>query len=137
MTTQQIKTLNGYNPHELAEVVDIIKADFSQAHLAFSVSTNWVDGPRSISRVKSMEWGGQNYDRDFTLVIDEPEEIGGTNLGPNPQEVLLAAFNSCVLATFTEFCTVEGIRLDRVTIDSRGILDLRGFFDLDANISPG
>ncbi len=137
MTTQQVQTLNGFNPSELAEIADLVAADAKQAQLSFYVSTNWVDGPRSISRIKSMKWAGQNYDRDFTVVIDEPEEIGGTNLGPNPQEMLLSALNSCILATFAEFCTVEGIRLEKLTIESSGHLDLRGFFGLDTSISPG
>ena len=137
MQTQEIQTLNGYDPNELKEVAGAIAADASQGKLTFQVSTTWVDGPRSISRVKSLEWGGQTYDRDFTLVIDEPEELGGTNLGPNPQEMLLSALNSCILATFTEFCTVEGIRLEKVAINSSGHLDLRGFFGLDASVSPG
>jgi uncharacterized OsmC-like protein len=137
MTNQQVQTLNGFSPNELTELADVIATDVNQAQIKFQVSTQWVDGPRSISRVQSMEWGGQTYERDFSLIIDEPEEVGGTNLGPNPQEVLLSAFNSCVLATFAEFCTIEGIRLENVTINSSGNLDLRGFFGLDKNITPG
>ncbi|KAI9129827.1 OsmC family protein (plasmid) [Acaryochloris sp. CCMEE 5410] len=137
MNTQQLQTLNGYDPNELKGIADAVASDPKQANITFQVSTAWVDGPRSISRVKSYEWGNETYDRDFTLVIDEPEEVGGTNLGPNPQEVLLSAINSCLLATFTELCTVEGIQLEKVEIVSRGHLDLRGFFGLDASISPG
>ena len=137
MTVQQLQTLNGYNPNELNEMVDAIAADPQKADICFHVSTSWVDGPRSISRVKSLEWGAKTYDRDFTLVIDEPEEAGGTNLGPNPQEVLLAALNSCIVATFTEFCTLAGIHLEQVNVTSSGLLDLHGFFGLDETVTPG
>lgn len=137
MTTQVAQKLNGFDPNELQEVASAIAADANQAHISFHVSTAWVDGPRSISRVRAFEWAGETYGRDFTLVIDEPTEVGGTNLGPNPQEVLLASLNSCILATFAEFCTIEGIRLEKVAINSSGHLDLRGFFGLDASITPG
>ncbi len=137
MTTQLIQKLNGFDPNELNEVVSAIAADANQGQISFHVSTAWVDGPRSISRVKELNWAGETYERDFTLVIDEPNEAGGTNLGPNPQEVLLAALNSCILATFTEFCTVQGIRLEKVEVNSNGHLDLRGFFGLDETIAPG
>lgn len=137
MTTQQLQTLNGFDPNELNELAKTVAEDAKQGQISFQVSTSWIDGPRSISRVKPMEWAGEDYERNFSLVIDEPEEIGGTNLGPNPQEVLLSAVNSCILATFVEFCTVEGIRLEKVDVNSSGNLDLRGFFGLDANISPG
>ena len=137
MSPQQLDTLNGYNPNELAEIVEAIATDPVQAQLAFKVSTQWAGGPKSISRVQPFQWGSETYDRDFTLAIDEPAEVGGTNQGPNPQEVLLAAVNSCIMATFTELCTVAGIRLDSVEIISSGHLDLRGFFGMDAAIPPG
>ena len=32
----------------------------------------------------------------FTMVLDEPEALGGTNQGANPVEYMLAAFSGCV-----------------------------------------
>ena len=37
----------------------------------------------------SVEAGG------FRLVVDEPEEVGGTGLGPMPTDLLLASLSSC------------------------------------------
>lgn len=34
--------------------------------------------------------------RGFEMIIDEPEALGGTNEGPNPVEVVLAAFSGCI-----------------------------------------
>ena len=31
----------------------------------------------------------------FTLVVDEPEAVGGTGLGPMPTDLLLASLSSC------------------------------------------
>ncbi|MBE9078018.1 OsmC family protein [Romeria aff. gracilis LEGE 07310] len=137
MTTQLTSTLNGLDPDVLKELADTVAADASQGKMAFRVSTTWVEGGRSIARVKSFDLGNETIERDFHLVIDEPEEAGGTNLGPNPQEVILAALNACLMTTFTVLCTLEGIRLEKVDIQSSGQLDLRGFFGLDANVTPG
>ncbi|HBB36290.1 MAG TPA: osmotically inducible protein C [Cyanobacteria bacterium UBA8803] len=137
MATQQIHSINGIVPSELQELIDAVKQDATQGQLAFHATTSWVDGPRSVTRIKSFEWAGQSYSRDFTLTIDEPEEIGGTNMGPNPQEVLLSGLNSCILATFVDLCSMEGIKLEKVEISSTGKLDLRGFFKLDENVPPG
>lgn len=137
MTTQQVQTINGVAPSELQELIDAVSQDASQGQLAFQATTSWVDGPRSVTRVKSFEWAGQSYARDFTLTIDEPEEIGGTNMGPNPQEVLLSALNACLLATFVELCSMQGIELEKVEITSTGKLDLRGFFKLDETVPAG
>lgn len=34
--------------------------------------------------------------RGFTLIVDEPETLGGTNLAPNPVEYVLAGYAGCV-----------------------------------------
>lgn len=36
--------------------------------------------------------------RDFELVVDEPEDMGGTDEGPNPLEYLLASQSGCLNA---------------------------------------
>jgi uncharacterized OsmC-like protein len=137
MTTQQVQTITGVAPSELQELINAVSQDASQGQLAFQATTSWIDGPRSVTQIKSFEWAGQAYARDFTLTIDEPEEIGGTNMGPNPQEVLLAALNACILATFVDLCSIQGIVLEKVKITSTGKLDLRGFFKLDAAVPAG
>lgn len=58
-------------------------------------------------------------------------------MGPNPQEVLLAALNACLIATFVDLCSLQGIKLEKVEIISTGKLDLRGFFKLDETIPAG
>jgi uncharacterized OsmC-like protein len=137
MSTQQVQTINGMNPNETQELVAAISQDVSQAQLAFQTTTSWIDGARSVSQVKSFEWAGQSYTRDFTWTIDEPEELGGTNMGPNPQEVLLSALNACLIATFVGICSTQGIQLKKVEITSVGKLDLRGFLQLDNTVPAG
>lgn len=137
MTTQQVQIINGMNPNEVPELVAAISQDVSQAQLAFQATTSWIDGARSVSQVKSFEWAGHSYSRDFTLTIDEPEELGGTNMGPNPQEVLLSALNACLIATFVSICSSHGIQLEKVEITSVGKLDLRGFLQLDNTVPTG
>lgn len=34
--------------------------------------------------------------RGFTLTVDEPQELGGTNLAPNPVEYILAGYAGCI-----------------------------------------
>lgn len=140
MTTQQtqpVEIINGFAPSGLKELIAAIKQDAVQGQMAFHATTSWVDGTRSVTRMKSFDWANQSYARDFTLTIDEPEELGGTNMGPNPQEVLLAGINSCLMATFVEFCSMEGITLEKVEISSTGTLDVRGMLKLDETVHAG
>jgi uncharacterized OsmC-like protein len=137
MTTQHVQTINGFDPSGLEELIAAIQQDAIQAQLSFHATTAWVNGTRSVTCIKSFDWAEQSYARNFTLTIDEPEELGGTNMGPNPQEILLAGVNSCILTTFVEFCSMEGIKLEKVEISSTGSLDVRGMLKLDESVNAG
>lgn len=72
---------------------------------------------------------------EFT--IDEPTALGGTDLGANPVEHLLAALGACQVITFQVWAGTLGIRLDSVDVRLSGHLDLRGFFGTAADVRPG
>lgn len=129
-------SLDDFGAKELDELSEAIAAQSQSEQSPCQVFTSWVDGPRSISHMKLSESTEQTCSQDFFLVIDEPEEVGGNNLGPNPQEVVLAALNAFLVRTFTQGCTSQGIHLEKVEVASSGQLDLRSFFGLSGNMSP-
>ena len=69
--------------------------------------------------------------KDFTIRVDEPLELCGTNQFPNPQEYLLAALNACMIVGYVAACALEGITLQELRIETSGDIDLRGFLGLD------
>lgn len=75
--------------------------------------------------------------KDFTIRIDEPLELGGTNQHANPQEYLLAALNSCMMVGYAAVCALEGITLEEMYLETEGDIDLRGFLGIDENVKPG
>jgi len=64
--------------------------------------------------------------RDFTITIDEPEKVGGTNKGPNPVEVLLASIVGCLDFTGTIVAKQMGYELEEFKLEVEGELDPRG-----------
>jgi putative redox protein len=66
--------------------------------------------------------------RDFALTVDEPEQIGGTNTGPTPVELVLAALGTCQEIVYATYARVLGIPLNGVEVSAEGRIDLRGFF---------
>jgi uncharacterized OsmC-like protein len=68
--------------------------------------------------------------RGFTIRMDEPSEIGGTNTGPAMVEVVLGALGCCLTAGYAIVSGAMGVELDGVEVLSEGELDLRGFFEL-------
>jgi putative redox protein len=55
--------------------------------------------------------------RDHTLVADEPEEEGGEDSGPSPQELLAASLASCTAITIEMYAQRKGWDLGDVSVD--------------------
>ncbi|MEM7630519.1 MAG: OsmC family protein [Pseudomonadota bacterium] len=64
--------------------------------------------------------------RDLNVVIDEPVERGGTNLGPSPTEAAMTALIACTNVIGHKNAKRLGIDLGTVTIDADCKFDRRG-----------
>lgn len=53
---------------------------------------------------------------DHRLVTDEPAEIGGTNAGPSPQELLAASLASCTATTIEMYANHKGWEIGEVKV---------------------
>ena len=137
IASQKKTTLNGVEPAALKQLVDCAARGGRDAQVRFAVATHWRGGAKSETRVEGYELAGRRVEKDFSIHVDEPKELCGGNTSPNPQEVLMAAFNSCMLVGYVAGATVHGIELESLTIESHGQLDLRGFLGLDAKVKPG
>lgn len=69
--------------------------------------------------------------REHLVKSDYGEAAGGTNLAPNPIELLLSAMAACIEAAFYEFAVHEGYVVNSLSVDVEGTLDLRGLFMID------
>jgi uncharacterized OsmC-like protein len=75
--------------------------------------------------------------RQHNLTVDEPPALGGTDSGPNPVELILAALGTCQEITYRAYATALGIPLDKVSVAVEGDIDLRGFFAVDESVRAG
>jgi uncharacterized OsmC-like protein len=137
MKTVQPTVVNGINVDELFSLIDGVKQDAAKGQTNWRVSTTWQGQTRSRSQVEGFEIGGEKVPRQFSIDIDEPCELGGTNRFANPQEHLIAALNACMTVGYVAQCAVRGISLDSLEIETDGEIDLRGFLGLDPAVLPG
>ncbi|MCX7139745.1 MAG: OsmC family protein [Proteobacteria bacterium] len=75
--------------------------------------------------------------RDFTVEVDEPAALGGTDRAPNPVEYALAALATCQEITYWLHAAALGIPLTDVSVKLEGTIDLRGFFAAAPGVRPG
>ena len=129
--------VNGLDLTALGEVVEAINADPKKALVSFDVTTRWDGQTRSETTVDGYTLGGERITRSHTIVADEPCELLGSDGAPNPQELLMAAFNACITVGYVAGASVAGIKLDSLEIKTRGQLDLRGFLGLSDTVPPG
>jgi len=113
-------------PTPLPDVIDGIRAVPENGRLALTATGGLVEGVRCTATA-----------RDHTLAVDEPMMIGGTDAGPNPVELVLAALGTCQAITYRVWAAMLGIALDDVRFETEGDIDLNGFFGLRDDVRPG
>lgn len=128
---------NGLDLAALGAVVEAIENDPSQALVGFDVTTRWTGQTRSETTVEGYTMAGERITRTHKIVADEPCELLGGDSAPNPQELLMAAFNACITVGYVAGASLKGIALDSLEIKTRGELDLRGFLGLSDEVLPG
>jgi len=129
--------VNGIDVDALKQVVHDVGEDPAKGMVRFEVNSAWRGQTKSRATVESFHIGGQEVKRRFEIDVDEPLELLGENSAPNPQEMLMAALNACIMVGYVAGAAVKGIRLDKVEIETSGELDLRGFLGIDAAVPPG
>ena len=59
----------------------------------------------------------------FKMIIDEPENMGGTDMGPSPVQVLLMSLAGCLNVTGHEVARQRGMKLNGMKIDIKGSMN--------------
>lgn len=82
---------------------------------------------KNTAKVKSTWFEGmrvENRAGDHTVIMDQPEGMGGTNAGANPMEYLLFALGGCLATMAAIIAKQEGIQLDAFSVELEGDYDM-------------
>ena len=96
------------------------------ADLKFSISGENINPTKFVAK-----------SRQFTLIIDEPEGLGGTDEGANPVEFLLAAYAGCLNVMGHIVARELGIGLKSIRIEAEGDLNPAKVFGQPTTDRPG
>ena len=79
----------------------------------------------------------ENESRGFKIVMDEPENLGGTDKDMNPVEGLLVSLGSCLVIVGSAFAKGQGIDLQDLWVETEGDFDPDGFLLGKEGVRPG
>lgn len=111
----------------IAGLQEMYRSDPSKAKVTFSSKSELTKGLRSLATIRNK----------YTYPADEPTWLGGTDTAPNPVEMLLASLGTCQEITYKAYSQVMGIKLDKVSVELDGSIDLRKFFAVDESVRAG
>lgn len=86
--------------------------------------TEWLGGLKTRQQV-----------RNFSFIVDEPKQLGGTDAGPTPLEYVMGAFNGCLFVVIELVAREQQFHYEEIEISSYGTVDRRGLFGT-ADVSP-
>jgi len=78
----------------------------------------------------------QSQTKNFTLLIDEPEQLGGTDKGMSPIEALLCSLGGCQAIVAAAFAKAQNVSFEDFYVDIEGDIDLAGFMGKEG-VRPG
>lgn len=116
---------NGVDMERVNAVVETMQKDPEGGRRTLSGITTWNSGAHSTTTV-----------RNFTIPADEPNAIGGTNLGPCPMEMVLTGLSACIAIGIAYSAAEDEVKVNSIEIEVEGDLDLRGLFEV-SDVRPG
>lgn len=125
-TVKEIESLDENIIKAVQKLAKDIKGNPKNADVAFKAESKLEQGLQSKVNI-----------RDFHFISDEPESLGGTNMGASPVEYVLGALAACQEIVIKAHALALGIDVKSVTVQVTGDLDLQGFLNLSDDVRPG
>lgn len=132
--------INGIDPQALNATVEAIQHNRSLARFEFRAANQWLGGTMNRSSIQGFYGAGaedKSRAQPFKLVSSEPPVLLGFNEAPNPGEYLLHALAACVTTTTVMHAAARGIRIESMSSEIIGDIDLQGFLDFDKSVPVG
>lgn len=140
MKTQTEKMMNGLDLDRMFETIHAIQNDPTLADFQFRARNRWISGGENRSTIRDFYGAGREDDsrsEPFRFTNGEPPVLLGSNEGANPVEFLLHALAGCVTTTFVLHAAARGIRIQELSTELEGDIDLHGLLGMNDSVNPG
>lgn len=140
MTTQTTdNTMNGVNVTRLMQTIEAIRSKPDLAHFSFRAKNKWDTGSHNQATIDTFYGVCQEMEhkQPFTFDADEPAVLLGEDNGANPVEFVLAGLSGCMTTTLAYHAASRGLKIEEITSEYEGDIDLHGLLSLDPNIRSG
>ena len=138
-TNAPVRT-NGLDMEALVATVEAVKQDPSLGQFEFRATNQWINGGENRSRIKEFYGAGSEDEsrrEAFQFTNGEPPVLLGANEGANPVEFLLHALAGCVTTTTVLHAAARGIRIQSLSTELVGTIDVQGLLALDDSVPVG
>lgn len=129
MTSTPSTTINGFDVPAMEQLAEATSRGPEAASAGFRVRSEWRGGARTEAVVDGWSLAGRELRRSHRIQTDEPRELLGEDSAPNPQELLFAALNACMMFGYASGAAQMGIELRSLVVETEGVIDLRGSFE--------
>ena len=131
---------NDVNLEKLKAIDSAIRQNPGLEQLTVKAKSTWCRG--TMTQVTLSEWyaGGHKMTpapRRFTIMVDEPSDLGGGDAAPFPIEVVLAALAGCVTNGTVTNAALFDVPIDAIDMELEAKMDARGMLGHDKNVRNG
>ncbi|QSB14462.1 OsmC family protein [Natronosporangium hydrolyticum] len=127
---------NGIEVDQVTGFAEVLRTTPAAGDARLRTEHRWRGGYALDWRADQVTLADQPLTRRHTLRLDLPAELGGTDHGPAPGELIAAALGACVAHQFVEHAAGRGVVIDSLEVTCESQLDLRGAYQV-AEVRPG
>jgi len=131
---------NGFDAKAMMQTIDAIKSDRKLARFEFRASNQWLGAGMNRSTIQGFFGAGAedtSRTTPFKFINGEPPVLLGQNESANPGEFLLHSLAGCITTTTVLHAAARGIRIESMSSEVVGDVDLQGLLDLDKSVPAG
>jgi len=131
---------NDVNVEKIKATDEAVRQNPGLEKLVVKAKSTWCRG--TMTQVTLSEWyaGGNRMTpppRRFTIMVDEPPDLGGGDGAPFPIEVVLAALAGCVTNATATNAALFDVPIDGIEMELEARMDARGFLGHDKAVRNG